>query len=353
MDYEDRNPSPPPEVEALKAETSIGDTTFSKHWLFQCLLDVIKHVESEAGQSEDGMTNLNEQIEMKMCTLWDMSANQEVCELMQEFRASEMFVQMMASTKSPRLLEIIVGILGNMCTFDDICLSVSKTDSIIRVSLWLLGSTDAPTLIQLSRLLLTALARPSTRSMWLDELRDNLAPVVDHLQHNLSNSLNGDVVSCTVKLVDKLSDIHPEVSAALANVHFVRALSTSVMQLLSEHSVLTDYWHILYTLECEHQFAFLLEPLVDELATLLKAMLMSLPDDLQDSHSESRYQTLCLPFCFIANLSDKARHQLLDDSAVSDFSFGTLSELDGQSDLSEFGDMLKTALQQLTSGITR
>lgn len=39
-------------------------------------------------------------------------------------------------------------------------------------------------------------------------------------------------MSSTLKLVDRLCDAHPEVSAALANVDFVRALSSAAMQML-------------------------------------------------------------------------------------------------------------------------
>ncbi|XP_022670422.1 protein saal1-like [Varroa jacobsoni] len=374
MEYQDRNPSPPPDARtALSGETStsIGNTIFSKCWLFQCLLDAIKQVESEC-LSEDGaeeMGNISEDLEQQLCTLWDMSANQEVSAFLEEFHASEMFVQLMGSTKAPRLLEILLGILANMCTFEETCLQVSKTDSLIRVCLWLLGSTDAPALLQLSRLLRTCLAHPSTGPLWIEQIRENLAPTVDHLQTILLNSLNGDLVSSTLKLVDRLCDAHPEVSAALANVDFVRALSSAAMQMLTECAVLEDYWHILYNLECETQFAPLLEPCVEDLGGLLKAFLSCLQDsaagtdeNIEEDSETRRFQLLCLPFCFLANLSDKGRHLLFDDSAVSDSSFSILHELENSPPPEqirrspqniEYRTMLKDSLRVLTRGVTR
>ncbi|OQR67651.1 protein SAAL1-like [Tropilaelaps mercedesae] len=374
MDYQDRNPSPPPDAEnalSFGESTSIGNTTFSKTWLFQCLLDAIKQVEAEcsSGDDREEMRNISEELEQQLCTLWDMSANQEVSEFLEEFHASEMFVQLMGLTKAPRLLEILLGILANMCTFEETCARVSRTDSLIRVCLWLLGSTDAPTLLQLTRLLLTCLAHPSTGSLWVDQIRENLAPTVDHLQTILLNSLNGDLVGSTLKLVDRLCDVHPEVSAALANVDFVRALSSAALQMLTECAVLEDYWHILYNLECETQFAPLLEPCVEDLGALLKAFLSCLPDPATDTddrveeEAESRrFQLLCLPFCFLANLSDKGRHQLFDDSAVSDSSFRILHDLESLSPSEQSGKsaqnveyqtMLKESLLVLTRGVTR
>lgn len=87
----------------------------------------------------------------------------------------------------------------------------------------------------------------------------------------------------------------------------------------TECAVLEDYWHILYNLECETQFAPLLEPCVEDLGGLLKAFLSCLQDsaagtdeNIEEDSETRRFQLLCLPFCFLANLSDKGRHLLFD-----------------------------------------
>lgn len=36
------NPEPPPEIMKINKEDLIGDTLFSKHWLFEVLLKLIK-----------------------------------------------------------------------------------------------------------------------------------------------------------------------------------------------------------------------------------------------------------------------------------------------------------------------
>ncbi|XP_028967294.1 protein saal1 [Galendromus occidentalis] len=354
MDEDDRrNPSPPPGLEEFASETTIGDTTFSKSWLFQILMDTIKEG-PQPRRDEDGdaeMVNLSEDIEERLCILWDISANQEVSAFLLEFDTPTLFVGLISPTKSPRLVEILVGILGNMCTFEEICEPVSKTDCLVRVCLWLLGSTDVPTLLQLCRLLQTCLAHRSASAIWIDSIRDNLAPTVDHLQHILCNSMNGDLLSSTLRLVHRIVDTHSSVKLATANLEFVRALTSAAMQFLSRNDVLRSYWHILYTLECETQFAPLLDLCVDDFVCLLKAFLASLPDD---STRAERYQLLCLPYSFLASLTDKGRHLLLDDSAVSECTFQLLHEMrEPLPEDDSLRDTLEGALSALTRGVAR
>lgn len=40
------NPEPPPEIMKINKEDLIGDTLFSKHWLFEVLLKLIKVCDS-------------------------------------------------------------------------------------------------------------------------------------------------------------------------------------------------------------------------------------------------------------------------------------------------------------------
>jgi hypothetical protein len=41
-DSESWNPEPPPEIVNINKDDLIGDTLFSKHWLFEVLLKLIK-----------------------------------------------------------------------------------------------------------------------------------------------------------------------------------------------------------------------------------------------------------------------------------------------------------------------
>ncbi|XP_022251580.1 protein saal1-like [Limulus polyphemus] len=94
----DRNPSPPKELLESSDDLvpdKIGESVFSKHWVFQCLIHVIQAVEKEdekpepSGEKEQNETDnsgeeegdkaevleLNKELEEELCTLWDMSAN--------------------------------------------------------------------------------------------------------------------------------------------------------------------------------------------------------------------------------------------------------------------------------------
>ncbi|CAG2210360.1 IMP4 [Mytilus edulis] len=71
-----RNPSPPPhlqeQIESLEADR-IGNTTYSKHWLFTTLMKLIEEVEKE-DEAEFGV-DVDEELQNELCKLWDMSMN--------------------------------------------------------------------------------------------------------------------------------------------------------------------------------------------------------------------------------------------------------------------------------------
>uniref|UniRef100_A0A131YGP1 Protein SAAL1 n=1 Tax=Rhipicephalus appendiculatus TaxID=34631 RepID=A0A131YGP1_RHIAP len=114
MDDTERNPSPPPEIREADETSSgdrIGESVFSRHWLFQCLLKAIRAAENEnaCGEGEQVLTEeevveLDREVEEELCTVWDMAANSDVAHFLHEFKASEIFLQIISTSKSPRLV---------------------------------------------------------------------------------------------------------------------------------------------------------------------------------------------------------------------------------------------------------
>ncbi|KAM9605261.1 protein SAAL1 isoform 2-T2 [Morphnus guianensis] len=209
----DRNPSPP-SSEAEEGEgDAVGNTVYSKHWLFSILtrlIEVISPEKTEPAVSPGGIqTELDEEMENDICKVWDMSMDEDVALFLQEFNAPDIFMGVFAKSKCPRLTEICVGILGNMACFQDICMSISKDENLGQVLLQRLCDSDSPTLLETSRLLLTCLSQPEVANVWVERIRENPS-VYDCVCFIMSSSTNVELLVKVGEVVDKLFDLDEE-----------------------------------------------------------------------------------------------------------------------------------------------
>ncbi|XP_075358369.1 protein SAAL1 isoform X2 [Mycteria americana] len=208
----DRNPSPP-SSEAEEEGDAVGNTVYSKHWLFSILtrlIEVISPEKTEPTVSPEGIqTELDEEMENDICKVWDMSMDEDVALFLQEFNAPDIFMGVFAKSKCPRLTEICVGILGNMACFQDICMSISKDENLGQVLLQRLCDSDSPTLLETSRLLLTCLSQPEVANVWVERIRENPS-VYDCVCFIMSSSTNVELLVKVGEVVDKLFDLDEE-----------------------------------------------------------------------------------------------------------------------------------------------
>lgn len=283
MDEMERNPSPPPElVEAEKTleADKIGETVFSRHWVFQCLLKAIKVAENEnsSGESEELPTEvveLDKEVEEELCTLWDMAANSDVAHFLHEFKAFEIFLQIIATSRAPRLVEILIGILGNMAVFPDLSLALSRDEGILHMAMQLLGGTDSPTLIQVLRLCQTCMSNEESLPLWLDAIRscDSCLPSITFI---LENSMNEELLKLSMQVLDCVMDEDPGLCAASVNESFVGSLFTAATYLssLEKYDSLDAFWHLLHVMDIETDAKALLVPRCEQLESLLADWLM-------------------------------------------------------------------------------
>ncbi|XP_028915648.1 protein SAAL1 isoform X2 [Ornithorhynchus anatinus] len=225
----DRNPSPPrraagaagPEEDeeeggqaaeeaAAAAQGAIGSTVYSKHWLFGVLTALIQVVNPENAkgnlEEEEQQTELDEEMENEICKVWDMSMDEDVALFLQEFKAPDIFLGVLAKSRCPRLTEICVGILGNMACFQEICVAISNDENLGQVLLHCLCDSDAPTLLETNRLLLTCLSQPEVASVWVERIRENPSVYVSFC-FIMSSSTSADLLVKVGEVVDKLFDL--------------------------------------------------------------------------------------------------------------------------------------------------
>ncbi|XP_032406324.1 protein saal1 [Xiphophorus hellerii] len=208
----DRNPSPPPdqadgdEGEDLDA---IGDTVYSKHWLFSTLTRLIQMVTEHSEENSEDQMQLSDDEEEDLCKVWDMAMDKDVAGFLQEFKAADILLGVIAKSRCPRLTEICVGILGNIACFPDTCATLSQNEDLGAVLLLLLGDADPPTLLETSRLLLTCLSQKDFCSLWLQRIQQQTS-VCSSLCFIMSSSINTDLLEKVGELIDKLFDLDEE-----------------------------------------------------------------------------------------------------------------------------------------------
>ncbi|XP_012735889.2 protein saal1 [Fundulus heteroclitus] len=208
----DRNPSPPPEqADGEEGEDldAIGDTVYSKHWLFSTLTRLIQMVTEHSEENSEAQMQLSDDEEEDLCRVWDMAMDKDVAGFLQEFKAADILLGVIAKSRCPRLTEICVGILGNIACFPDTCATLSQNEDLGAVLLLLLGDADPPTLLETTRLLLTCLSQKDFCSLWLQRIRQQTS-VCFNLCFIMSSSTNTDLLEKVGELVDKLFDLDEE-----------------------------------------------------------------------------------------------------------------------------------------------
>lgn len=260
----DRNPSPPPDnalEEVHEDADAIGDTVYSKHWLFSTLTRLIQMVTKHSEEAEEGPMELSDNDEEDLCRVWDMAMDKDVAGFLQEFRATDILLGVIAKSRCPRLTEIAVGILGNIACFPETCLALSQKDDLGAVLLLLLGDTDPPTLLETCRLLLTCVSQQEVSSLWLERIQQQPS-VCSNLCFIMSSSTNTDLLEKVGELVDKVFDLdenlmrswvtpqtHPEAGDEESCIDVASCLLEAAKQLRSESSNgLEIYLHILQLL---------------------------------------------------------------------------------------------------------
>ncbi|TWW75983.1 Protein saal1, partial [Takifugu flavidus] len=181
----DRNPSPPPDTAGGGEDgdsDAIGDTVYSKHWLFSTLTRLINMVTEHAEGDSEGQMELPDGDEEDLCKVWDMAMDKEIC----------------------------VGILGNIACFPDTCATLSQNENLGEVLLLLLGDADPPTLLETSRLLLTCLSQKDVCSLWLQRIRQQTS-VRSNLCFIMSSSTNTDLLEKVGELVETLFDLDEDI----------------------------------------------------------------------------------------------------------------------------------------------
>ncbi|KAK4305816.1 hypothetical protein Pmani_022310 [Petrolisthes manimaculis] len=229
---------------AMLRGDAIGTTAYTHRWVLNTLLTVTKGLPQylipeekpsenntsirpateddsqtpEAGKSRTsrgGVIELGEEVENAACQLWDMSAEPDVVGFLIKLEAVDVLQlanDIITLSRAPRLTEVIVGVVANLCCQGEGCERVVGCSSLLQSCLALFHSTDdVPTLVEAFRLLRLLLwhvtfrlpPKERSRSSLVIALRSNEA-LKEALVFMLKNSLSDTLLNSLLEFLESL-----------------------------------------------------------------------------------------------------------------------------------------------------
>jgi len=139
-------------LEQLVKDSAVGDTMYEKRSVIEKVLEVGKHFQSTPYIKDGQIIELDPKIEDLMCTLWDISVEEDVSSFYLEHGVLDIFVELFANP-NVRVKEISVGVMANMVSHGEVFLSIIEKDKYLERCIKLLEEKDSPTLVIVLRCL--------------------------------------------------------------------------------------------------------------------------------------------------------------------------------------------------------
>lgn len=216
------------ELETLRGD-AVGDNLYSSKWIISTLMDLCKI-------HENGWTK---ELENQLCILWDLSAEGEVVSHLMSHDFPKIAKNILESYDEPRLIEIILGIIGNICCNNEAIDTIGSDRDLVTQILNRLIINDTPILIQLLRIfhLITWRIRGDPQSNWVAHFME-CEFFGDTIIFILNSSTNDNLLMIAMNLLETISHISlPHKDSFLAKLFkidiLIHALLESFMQIIS------------------------------------------------------------------------------------------------------------------------
>ncbi|XP_029165449.1 LOW QUALITY PROTEIN: protein saal1 [Nylanderia fulva] len=215
------------ELETLRGD-AVGDNLCSSKWIISTLMSLCKI-------HENGWTD---ELESQLCILWDLSMEGEVVSHLMLHDFPKIAKDILENYDQPRFIEIILGIIGNMCCNDEVIDTIGNDRDLVAQILNRLASDDAPMLIQLFRIfhLTTWRIQKNPQSNWMAHFME-CEFFGESVTFILNSSTNDDLLTSAINLLKSISDIslpHNENLEKLFEMDILmNALLESFMQIIS------------------------------------------------------------------------------------------------------------------------
>lgn len=165
------------------AGDAIGDTAYSERFVLKILLKL-----ANLDTLKDEV--LEKSFEDDLCTLWDMTAERDVVLFLLKHDVFNLLNFVLPVIESPRIIEIIVGIIANMSCQKEAVTILLKMDGFLKCSLEYIKSDDSMVLVQVLRLITSSLfvADDDAISIWMELFKQiDFSTVLYFILKNSSN----------------------------------------------------------------------------------------------------------------------------------------------------------------------
>ncbi|KAG9144012.1 hypothetical protein Leryth_013895 [Lithospermum erythrorhizon] len=171
------------------------------------------------------------------CTLWDLAASETHAELMVQNLILEVLLTNVRCSRSARITEICLGILGNLACHEVPQKQITSTNGLVETILDQLFSDDAPCLREALRLI-TLCLQGAESVLWANALKSEL--IISRILWISENALNLQLLEKSVGLFSAIAESSQEVTFVLLPPLFNLGLPNILISLLDfEMSTLT------------------------------------------------------------------------------------------------------------------
>ncbi|XP_055626098.1 uncharacterized protein LOC129768453 [Toxorhynchites rutilus septentrionalis] len=181
-------------LEKLKGDR-IGDTMYSERFVLTTILK-LPQLESNLAEQED--------FEKDLCSLWDMTIEKDVVLFLLKHDVIELFVGLTEASNDFRLVEILLGIVGNMCCVDETHKVLYENKSLFLSICQFLDSSDTLVLVQLMRIITTVLDKSDDEQFgWFKVFRE-VDDMTEKLAFILKSTTNRELIEHTFEAVHSI-----------------------------------------------------------------------------------------------------------------------------------------------------
>ncbi|XP_055607686.1 protein saal1 [Uranotaenia lowii] len=196
-------------LEKLKGDR-IGETMYSERFVLTTILK-LPQLETPIGDDED--------FEKDLCSLWDMTIEKDVVLFLLKHDVVELFVGLTEGSQDNRLIEILLGIIGNMCCVDETHRCLYDNKSLILSLCDFLDSTDTLVLVQLMRIFTTIFDKSDDEQYcWFKVIRE-VENMTEKMAFILSSTINQELIEHTIEAIHSMVNRFTEAEVDYAQLN--------------------------------------------------------------------------------------------------------------------------------------
>lgn len=174
---------------------AIGNTLYSERFVLKTLLELRNYTDKK----------LTEDFEKDLCFLWDMTLEKDVVRLLNSHNCLELFTSIIELTEDERLIEILLGVIGNMSCLIETRQILCANPQAMSIILGQMSSTDPLILLQLMRLLYSSIIFENIgdESFWFEHFR-NCENFMDQFAFILASSTSTTLLTSSLEALNGL-----------------------------------------------------------------------------------------------------------------------------------------------------